>query len=173
MQKLAYFTSLGLNIGLGHRAHFFGPYSSKVEDAVSNAVIAGEIHETVERMPHWSGGPDVLKYTYELTENGRTRVERLVKQHRQEWNSVRESVDAIQTVLPNLDQKTLSSAAKTYLIISESEEGVDEAEIPALAKRLGWDLNGDQVRDTVMLLERLNLLVDAGDDVVVDLPQPL
>lgn len=53
MQKLAYFSGLGLNTGLGHRPHYYGPYSSKVEDAVSNAVIAGELHETVERMPHW------------------------------------------------------------------------------------------------------------------------
>lgn len=63
MQKLAYFAGLGLNTGLGHRAHFYGPYSSRVEHAVSNAVIAGQLHETVERMPHWRGGPDVLKYT--------------------------------------------------------------------------------------------------------------
>lgn len=163
MQKLAYFTGLGLNTGLGHRPHYYGPYSSKVEDAVSNAVIAGELHETVERMPHWRGGPDVLKYTYVLTDPGRQRVDGLIEHNAEQWHQVRDAVAAIKGVLPQLDQKTLSSAAKTYLIISESEQGVDEAEIPVLAKQLGWDLDPTQVRDTVSLLEQLNLLTDSQD----------
>ena len=161
MQKLAYFTGLGLNTGLGHRPHYFGPYSSKVEDAVANAVIAGELHETAERLADWRGGPDVLKYTYELTASGKVRVDRLIEHSSAEWERVREAVRAIQAVLPGLDQKTLSAAAKTYLIISESDEGVDEADIPVLAKRLGWELDATQVSDTVTLLERLDLLDDA------------
>ena len=167
MQKLAYFCGLGLNTALGHRAHFYGPYSSQVEDAVSNAVIAGELHETVERMPHWHGGPDVLKYTYDLTEAGKARVDGLIEHNSQAWDRVRDAVEGIRAVLPNLDQKTLSSAAKTFLIISESEEGVEEAEIPELAKRLGWELDPDQVSKTVALLERLDLL----DDPVVESAQ--
>jgi uncharacterized protein YwgA len=166
MQKLAYFTGLNLNTGLGHRPHYFGPYSSKVEDAVANAVIAGELHETVERLPDWHGGPDVLKYTYDLTTAGKTRVDRLIEHNSDEWDHVRDAVQAIQAVLPGLDQKTLSAAAKTYLIISESDEGVDETDIPVLAKRLGWELDPDQVRDTVTLLERLDLLDNAEQ------PQP-
>jgi hypothetical protein len=72
-------------------------------------------------------------------------------------------VGAIKNVLPDLDQKTLSSAAKTHLIVSQSEEVVDEAEIPELAKRLGWDLDTSQVQDTVSLLERLELLILTED----------
>lgn len=161
MQKLAYFTSLGLNTGLGHRPHYFGPYSSKVEDAVVNAVIAGELHETVERLTDWRGGPDVLKYTYDLTTSGKARVDRLIEHSSADWDRVRDSVQAIQAVLPGLDQKTLSAAAKTYLIITESDEGVDEADVPVLAKRLGWELDAAQVRDTVALLDRLDLLDDS------------
>lgn len=167
MQKLAYFTGLGLNTALGHRPHYFGPYSSKIEDAVTNAVIAGELHETVERLGDWGGGPDVLKYTYDLTPAGKSRVDRLIEHNSSEWDRIRDAVQAIQAVLPGLDQKTLSAAAKTYLIISESNEGVEEADIPALAKRLGWELDANQVRDTVTLLERLDLLDDE-----VGQPQP-
>ena len=68
---------------------------------------------------------------------------------------------AIRDVLPGLDQRTLSAAAKTYLIISESDEGVEETDIPDLAKRLGWELDADQVRNTVKLLEQLALLDDS------------
>lgn len=65
-------------------------------------------------------------------------------------------------MLPQLDQKTLSSAAKTHLIISESEDGVQEAQIPTMAKQLGWELEVAQVKDTVRLLEQLDLI--AGPD---------
>lgn len=163
MQKLAYFTALGLNTRLGHRPHFFGPYSSKVEDAVANAVIAGELHQTTERFPDWRGGPDVLKYTYDLTSAGKERVDRLIEHNSEQWDQVRYAIHAIRDVLPGLDQKTLSAAAKTYLIISESEAGVDEPEIPVLARRLGWELNSEQVSNTVKLLEQLDLLENDSD----------
>jgi hypothetical protein len=85
-------------------------------------------------------------------------VERLVKDHPSEWDQIRSSVQAVRAVLPTLDQQTLSSAAKTYLIIAESEEGVEQEQIPNLAKRLGWELSPAQVDKTVALLDQLRLL---------------
>lgn len=164
MQKLAYFSGLGLNASLGHRAHFYGPYSSKVEDAVGNAVMAGEMRETVERMPDWHGGPDVQRYTYQLTSQGKERVDRLIESNSEEWDRIRDSVHAVKNVLPTLDQKTLSSAAKTFLIISESPEGVALKDIPALAKKLGWDLEPQQASNTVELLKRLDLISTPDED---------
>lgn len=163
MQKLAYFCGLELGTPLGYRPHYFGPYSAKVEDALSNATIAGDLRETVEQIPSWWGesGPDVMKYTYELKAEGRDRVTRVIEDHPEEWRRVKGAVDAIKDVLPSLDTKTLSSAAKTYLIISESEEGVEEAEIPKLAKRLGWNLDRRQVSTTVELLSQLELIDDS------------
>lgn len=165
MQKLAYFCGLELGSSLGHRPHYYGPFSSKIEDAVNNAVMAGELRETAERVPDmWGSGPDVLKYTYTLQDAGRSRVDHLVQEYPSEWQHISGSVAAIRDVLPNLDQKTLSSAAKTYLIIGDSEEGVDEAEIPKLAKRLGWYLTQSQVKTTVRLLEQLELVDDGEGD---------
>lgn len=162
MQKLAYFCGLELGTGFRHRAHFYGPYSARVEDALANAVIAGELHETVERAFDWRGGPEIRKYTYALEPDGRARVKRLVDEHPNEWKHIRAAIAAIKDILPDLDQQMLSSAAKTYLIISESEEGVDENSIPSLARRLGWELDPDQVRTTVALLEHLDLLAVEG-----------
>lgn len=163
MQKLAYFSGLELGVELGHRPHYYGPYSSKIEDALTNAVLAGELHETVERIPDWSGGPDMLKYTYNLQKNGLERAERVITEHPQEWDRIRSAVTKIKEVLPDLNQKTLSSAAKTYLIVDETEGGVSEDEIPALARRLGWKLTRTEVTKTVEILQKLNLLED-GDD---------
>ncbi len=163
MQKLAYFTALALNVHLEHRAHFFGPFSSRVEDALGNAVIAGELRETTERFPDWRGGPDLLKYTYDLTPAGKRRVDALIEHNSADWDQIRDSVRLIRGVLPGLDQKTLSAAAKTYLIISESETGVDEEQIPDLARRLGWELDADQVSNTMKLLGRLDLVEYSED----------
>ena len=156
MQKFAYFAALGVQTDLGHRPHFYGPFSSKVEDAVENAVLANELHETVERMPHWSGGPDLLKYTYVLTNSGKERVDSLIEHNPEEWDRVRDAIHAVKRVLPSLDPKTLSSAAKTHLILSQQD--VTVTEIPAVARRLGWDLDTHQVENTVRLLEQLNLV---------------
>lgn len=162
MQKLAYFSAHELGMALGHRPHYYGPYSAKVEDALNNAVIAGELHETVERLPDWSGGPDLLKYRYTLPERGLERAERLLVEHPKEWECIHAAVSRIKEVLPDLDQKTLSAAAKTYLIVDETEGGVSEDEIPKLARRLGWTLTTAQVGQTVEILHKLNLL-EAGE----------
>jgi uncharacterized protein YwgA len=167
LQKLAYFCGLHLGAGFGHRPHYFGPYSSKVEDAATNAAVAGELHESVERVPDfWGSGSDVLKYSYDMTDAGEDRVTRLIDDYPEEWERIEGAVTAIQEVLPTLDQKTLSSAAKTYLIISESEgeEGVEESDIPNLAKRLGWNLSPAEVKNTIKLLEELDLVASGTDE---------
>ncbi|UJA18996.1 hypothetical protein HJD18_01420 [Thermoleophilia bacterium SCSIO 60948] len=158
LQKLAYFCALELGYGLHHRAHFFGPYSARVEDAVENAVVAGQLREVEERMRDWFGGPDARRYTYFLEEAGRRRVDDLKKQSPKQWTRICSAVTAIRSALPSLDQQTLSSAAKTHLLISENDEGVDEDELPVLARRLGWDLSAEQVALTVKILDELGLL---------------
>jgi len=54
----------------------------------------------------------------------------------------------------------LSSAAKTYLIISDSDDEIDESDIPDLAARLGWELSDEQVSKTVSILQQLGLVED-------------
>lgn len=164
MQKLAYFSSINLGSALGHRAYYYGPYSSKVDDALSVASIAGELRETADRMSDWSGGPDIVRYTYELTETGRARLAQIKERSREHSDSITATVCAVRTAIPDLNQKMLSSAAKTYLIISDSEDDIDEGDIPGLAARLGWDLTDEQVEKTVSILQQLGLVEDTGSD---------
>lgn len=159
MQKLAYFTSIQLGTTLGHRAYYYGPYSSRVDDALANAVVARELDQKTEALGRRVPGPEVMRYMYTLMPEGERRVQELTKQFPQQWHEIKRSVDAIRAVVPDLDQKMLSSAAKTYLIVAESEdEGVEQDELPELARRLGWTLTAKQVERTVELLERLELL---------------
>lgn len=164
MQKLAYFSSIGLGSALGHRAYYYGPYSSKIDDALSVASIAGELHESADSMCDWNGGPDIVRYTYELTDQGRERVARLKKQSPAQWDRIASSVAAVKGAIPDLNQKLLSSVAKTYLIINDSDEDIDESDIPKLAALLGWELTADQVAKTVSVLQELGLVEDASDE---------
>lgn len=158
MQKLAYFSGLELGAAFGHRAHFYGPYSSRVEDALTQAAIAGDLRESIDRLPDWHGGPDVVKYSYELTDSGTERVENLKHAHPREWGRISEAVGAIREAVPDFNQRTLSSAAKTYLILSEREDPTSEADVPKLASKLGWQLSPPQVRETIKILENLGLV---------------
>lgn len=166
MQKLAYFASIHLGVALGHRAYYYGPYSSRVEDALANAVIAGELSQETKRLRGRQDGPDIVLYTYTLKPEGQRRAEELKVRFPHDWEEIAHAVTTIKEIIPDFDQKLLSSAAKTYLIVSDSEGGeVDEAEIPDLAKRLGWALTSGQVKRTIDLLEKLGLVAgDEGED---------
>jgi len=169
MQKLAYFSGLGLGTVLGHRAHFYGPYSARVEDGLVLAAVGGDLKETVERMPDWTGsGSDYVKYTYDLTEQGREKVAALRDEHPEESGRIDTAVRAIRNVIPDLNQKTLSSAAKTYLILAESEGDVSEDRIPELATKLGWKLSQADANQTVEILRQLGLVAVAGEE-----PEPV
>ncbi len=59
IQKLCYFAGLVLDEDLGHRAHYYGPYSREVEVALSNEAFAGDLEETMRSFsnPTLAGGP--------------------------------------------------------------------------------------------------------------------
>jgi uncharacterized protein YwgA len=162
MQKLAYFSSIFLSSPFGHRAYYYGPYSSKVDDALSVASIAGELYETADRMSDWNSGPDIVRYTYSLTDAGKQRVGRIKEEAPAQWERVANAVVAVRKAVPDLNQKMLSSAAKTYLIISDSDEQIEEGDIPDLAKGLGWELSPEQVEKTVSILQQLGLVEDTS-----------
>lgn len=164
MQKLAYFSALDLGAAFGHRAYHYGPYSSRVEDAVENAVIAGELEQEIQRFRNSGRRPDVVRYTYRLSEAGQRRVGQLIFDHPEAWEAIRARIEAIRSVVRNFDPKTLSIIAKTYLLVREAEEEVEVAQIPQLAARLGWKLTETQARTTVELLQKLELVEGADEE---------
>ena len=157
-QKLAYFVGVEIGRDLSHQAHFYGPFSRDVEEALALAVVAGDLSETVERIPDWYGGPDARRYSYALTDEGSGRVEVLKAENPDVAERVAATVERVRQAVPDLRQKTLSSAAKIHLIVSEQGRPVVTGEIPRLAARLGWELTQDEVDTTVDVLRRLELV---------------
>lgn len=155
MQKILYFVSVELGEDFGHRAHYFGPYSRAVENALTFSAMAGEVTETIERFPTYTTGPDIRKYTYELAPPGAEEVEEAQSQHPEDAEKLRETVEAVQGVVPDLNQHSLSMAAKVDYIVSNQIEDITVGQIPDFARKLGWSISEDQVRQSVDLLKRL------------------
>jgi uncharacterized protein len=158
MQKIMYFVAVALDTDFGHRAHYYGPYSRVVEYALAQSAFADEVTETMERIPSYSSGPDLRKYTYELTAQGERAVEAISNDHPAEAERIKQTVDAVHDAVPDLDQNTLSMAAKIHFIVTQEDEPTPLIEIPTLARQLGWRISDPQVDRSVELLQRLGLL---------------
>lgn len=160
MQKIMYFVSVALDKDFGHRAHYYGPFSRTIEGALTLSTLAESVTETVELFPEWSSGRDLRRYTYELTPNGEKTAEEAAEEHPEETAIVGETVEAVRSVVPDLDQYTLSMAAKVDYIIYEQTDRkrIPLSEIPGLANQLGWRISDRQVEKSVELLTKLGRL---------------
>jgi uncharacterized protein YwgA len=158
MQKMAYFVSVALETDLGHRAHYYGPYSRPVDYALAQTALSDEVTETMERFPSYVSGPDIRKYTYGLTAEGVKEVTEIQRRDDQAAGIVKGTVKAVQEAVPDLDQQTLSMAAKIHFIVTHQDEPARLEDIPNLAKQLGWRISDAQVERSVQLLQRLDLL---------------
>jgi uncharacterized protein YwgA len=157
-QKLAYFAGWALEQPTGHTPYFYGPFSSDVEAALNRLVMAGDLEETIERLPDWSGGSDVLKHVYALTDRGAEAVGAIREDHADEAGIVDSMVGALKEAVPELRQKTLSAAAKIHFIVTEKNREVSDDEVRVIAKGLGWHLSKRQIERTADLLAGLGLV---------------
>src|SRR5215204_269650 len=71
LQKVSYLAGLRLGIDLGHRAHFFGPYSAAVEADTDALAMSGLVAESVQVLGVNSQGWPVRQYSYRITDDGR------------------------------------------------------------------------------------------------------
>lgn len=160
IQKVMYFIATALEDDLGHQAHYYGPYSRPVEYTLTQEGLAEDLEETVERFPSWYGsGPDIRKYTYELTEQGQNEAAEIKEQREREADVISRTVAAVKEAVPDLDQQALSMAAKIHFIVTQADrEKTRVSELPKLAEELGWRLTNPQVDQAVELLKKLDLV---------------
>lgn len=160
LQKVAYL--VGVRLGWpssGHQAHFYGPYSRRLEHATALLVRAGLVDEEETRLGViGSTGYPVHKYSYQLSEPGSELVRELEAKHPVELELVRDAVDEIHSVVGSFDQRTLSLCAKVHFIAVERSSEIGFAEIVQEAKQLGWNLQNKQVQGMADVLSKLNLV---------------
>ena len=160
LQKVAYFVSDATGRDLGHRAHFYGPFSDLVEVETDGLVVSELIEETAEGLGFANrGGFEAKKYEYHVTDEGKKRIRLIKDKYPTEISKIETRINEIIEHAGGLNQKILSPAAKTHYIIANSDkEHVSTADIKSLAKDLGWDLSENQVLKVADLLERLEMI---------------
>lgn len=159
LQKVAYFVSLGLSEPMGHDAHFYGPFSSDIEDDVESLLIADLIDEKVTTL-NFQGfrGQEARKYEYRVTAKGQERLDAIQQAYSEEWRYVHDFVDKLAEAAGGLDQGVLSAAAKTHFIASREKRPVSAQEIREFGKQLGWNLKELQIVQVVQVLEAMGLV---------------
>jgi uncharacterized protein YwgA len=156
LQKVCYFADVKAGLALRFRAHYYGPYSSIVEESVEEAKALGFVSE--EPIP-WgvsSSFGELRRFDYRLTEDGRIIVAELKKRKPEESSRLSAIVKEIRT-FGDPDYRELSLAAKTYFILHKQKKPVTMKELEMEAKRFNWKLSSDSVNKATDFLCRLGL----------------
>jgi uncharacterized protein YwgA len=139
LQKTVYF--LGVFTGeleqLGYRAHFYGPYSDLVANAVSRLKSLAFVTEsTIGTGSIGADGFEISRHDFSLTEEGRAIASEKAHSNPGEWTKILEAVTRFKTA-GDIDYMRMSVAAKTYFMLRESGKPATSVELSESAKALG------------------------------------
>ncbi|MBA4064276.1 MAG: hypothetical protein C0501_11290 [Isosphaera sp.] len=165
LQKMVYFAGAltGDPRRLGYRAHYYGPYSAEVADAVEElrglkfleqrAAGAGTTDEH---------GFEIARYDYTLTEEGRQVAAEKAAAAPAEWPRIRAAVEKL-AAAPVRDYVRLAIAAKTHLLTRQAGRGLAGEALRAETAAHGWKaFTDEQYDEALQFLEAVGLPV-AGD----------
>ena len=159
LQKRLYFVSEMLGQDMGYRAHFYGPYADDVTNSIMVLKAANLVKEN--RMgfsAQGNEGQEVIRYDYELTEDGDQAVVWLKAQYPDEANKVKSIVNSIITAGGNrLNATQLSIAAKVHLIMKSINGTLSTEAIIHEASCLSWNITEEQVEQSLVFLRNSGL----------------
>ena len=165
LQKTVYFLGILTDHleGLGYRAHFYGPYSDEVSDAVTilktigvldqNVVGGGKVDEA---------GFEVKRYDFRLNEQGKRLAKTKAKKYPDVWKLLQAAARTFAEA-GDLDYMPLSIAAKTYFMLGRKKGKATEAELASLAPRFGWNVTPKEIHKAAQYLDRLGLVQVAAN----------
>jgi uncharacterized protein YwgA len=160
LQKTVYFLGLlsGQLEALGYRAHYYGPYSDEVADAVRLLQVLGFVDRVVAGCGICDDrGFEIRRTDVKLTDDGAVIARRKAAEHPDEWRRLTEAARMLHEA-GDMDYVKLSVAAKTFFLLREKGRATTTRELLEEAKHLGWEVSGQQVRDATAYLQRLNLV---------------
>lgn len=151
LQKTVYFLGelSGVDLLLGYHAHYFGPFSEDVADAISRMKALGLIDQTIT-------GFENARYDFRLNDDGRKVAELKKAMHDDRWCEICEAKEKL-TKAGDLDYKKLSVAAKVHYML-DRREGATANELKTAARRFGWNVIEEDVVDAGKFLNRLGLV---------------
>jgi uncharacterized protein YwgA len=175
-QKSIYF--LGLMTGcveaLGYRAHYYGPYSEDVAEAMDWLRIIGAVDQSSSGVGTVdSSGFEIRRYDYRLNPRGRSFVENSAARHQDLWQKVQKAAESLGKA-GDMDYASLSIAAKTYFLLDQKQGPATREELRRFASRFGWEVSPSQLEEAGAFLEKLGLIevasVEESDSTFTDVP---
>jgi len=160
LQKMVYFLALIADCldDLGYRAHFYGPYSDDVADAMGWLRTIGAVDQASSGVGTVDdSGFEIRRYDFKLNEQGRRFAEATARRYPVLQKKLEDAAGLLKRA-GELDYVKLSIAAKTYFMLQETDGQASESDLARLASRFGWEVTLDQVKDTVAYLRRIDLL---------------
>ena len=160
LQKKAYFTSLltAIDTGFAYQAYYYGPYSSKIDAALTQLKNLGFIEEANTGFGVVSGGFEMRRYDYRLTEDGSKVLEHLLGTP--EYRAIEGAVQRIEAAGdPNYFE--LSIAAKAYYILAKQGKEMSRTELQQEAKKFDWNIEERSLAGAIHFLEQVGLATDS------------
>jgi DNA-binding PadR family transcriptional regulator len=159
LQKKSYFVSLlsRIPIDLGYQAHFYGPYSATVDGTLTQLKNLGFVEESSTGFGIVSGGFEMRRYDYRITEDGRKVLEPVLQSPK--YSAIKGAVQAIRDA-GEPDYMKLSIAAKAYYILQKQGKRMSANELLVQAKEFNWSISEQSLVSAVEFLKRVGLAVD-------------
>lgn len=160
LQKTCYFVSVQLEgeIDLDFKAHYYGPYSPIIDNALARMTGLGFVEQSTKGFGSAnSAGFEIRRNDYKFTEDGEEIFEFLCKRNAQEYRRIEKAVNNIKAA-GEPDYRELSIAAKAYYIIHNQGGAVTIGAIRSEARELGWEVEPQSLDHAVNFLENLNLI---------------
>jgi len=159
LQKRSYFVLLisGVPLDLGFRAYYYGPYSSTLDGTLTQLKNLGFVEESSTGFGVLSGGFEMRRYDYRLTEDGKKVLEPLLQAT--EYEAVERAIQQIRDA-GEPDYMQLSIAAKAHYILQKQDKRMSTTELLAEAKEFNWNISGHSLERAVEYLKSIGLATE-------------
>jgi uncharacterized protein YwgA len=158
LQKRAFFVSIlsGIALDLNYHAHYYGPYSATIDNAVAQFKALGFVEEVSHGFGLKSKGFEVRRFDYRLTKDGR-RIAHLTRQQQpHHYTRIKKALSVIKEAGdPNYVE--LSIAAKAYFVLARKHKAMSRTEILKEAETLDWNIKPQSLASAVKFLEKVRL----------------
>lgn len=157
LQKIVYFLSVFMNEDMGYHPHFYGPYSPMVAEVNAELKELGYLRETASVYGYNHKGFEMTRYDYELTDDGKTLLERKKKQYGTEWDQITSIADKMKSS-GTMDYMELAMSAKVFMICDRKDGPTSKQEIKTIAASLGWSIDDNGLEKAISFLEEVALV---------------
>lgn len=156
LQKIGFFVPLlaQLPINFGYHAYYYGPYSATIDGTLTQLKNLGFVEETSTGFGIMSGGFEICRYDYSLTDDGKKILAPFL--NTKEYQAVESAVSKIRAAGdPNYME--LSIAAKAYFILTSEGKPLSASELKREAKKFNWEVNEQSLSRAVKFLQAVQL----------------